>query len=109
MAYIIWALAVYGLANAVAVLKFGQLYIHPWTDKIPVVRHVAHCCACASFWVALVASWFVFSPAQAAFPSLVAWKALWVDGAAASAVSYLLYSVAEHLDPTEPEVEKATS
>ena len=115
VAIFFWLLVVYGISNAIAVLKFGQLYIHPWTDKIPVVRHAVRCVACASMWVGALTSWFLFSPASLVWltvrvawpvlelPSLPAWKACFVDGAVASAVSYLLWSITEWLVPTPPE------
>jgi hypothetical protein len=114
VAIIFWFLVVYGFSNAIAVLKFGQLYIHPWTDKIPVVRHAVRCVACASMWVGILASLFLFSPAQlmwitvqatwhVVLPELPMWKACFVDGAAASAVSYLIWSLTEWLVPTPAE------
>lgn len=107
-----WFCAVYGISNAIAVLKFGQYYIHPLADHIPVVRNMVHCVACTSMWIGVLASWIVFSPIQLAWhalqlacpelslAALPMWKTLFMDGAAASAVSYLLYSFTEWLDPT---------
>lgn len=102
-------LAVYAVANAVAVLKFGKLYVHPWSDKIPVFRFAFRCVACASAWIGVFGSWFLFSPTKTVFDllghfillgDLPLWKAYLVDGAVASAVSYILYSFTEWLDPT---------
>jgi len=105
-ASVFYLFAVYGAANAVAVLNFGVFYIHPWATRIPVVKHVVKCVACCSAWVGVLVSLVFYSPTSLTLVALSIqlpqWKTVLVDGAAASAVSYLLYSLTEHLDPMDP-------
>lgn len=105
-AALFYLLAVYGAANAVAVLNFGAYYIHPWATRIPVVRHVVKCAACSAGWIGALVSFTFYSPSALALSALAIhlplWKTALVDAAAASAVSYLLYSLTEHWDPVEP-------
>ena len=105
-AALFYLLAVYGAANAVAVLNFGKFYIHPWATRIPVVRHIVKCVACSAAWIGVLVSLVFFSPTSLTLTALSfhlpQWKTVLVDGAAASAVSYLLYSLTEYWDPVEP-------
>lgn len=112
----LFLLAVYGLANAIAVLKFGQLFFgkgycpkpqescphkdHPkelrkCLGKIPFIGDLFYCPPCLAFWIGMAMSVWVMSP-SAAFLN-IAWKAMLVDGLAASASAYLLHVTAEKL------------
>lgn len=105
-AALFYLLAVYGAANAVAVLNFGMFYVHPWASRIPVVRHVVKCVACSAGWIGVLVSLVFFSPTMLTLVALSiqlpSWKTALIDGAAASAISYVLYSLTEHWDPVEP-------
>ena len=93
-------LAVYGLANAITTLHFGDYYIHPLTDRCGrFIRTLFRCCPCLSFWIGILFSLTVLSPTEPLIA--VKWKAVVYDGLIASGASYLLYSLGEYLDPTD--------
>lgn len=100
MASLLFFLAVYGAANAIAVLKFGQYFIGTWDrrkflGKIPIVGDLLYCPPCLSFWIGGVFSLWMFSPSSPFIGR--AESAAFVDGLAASAVSYLIHLAAERL------------
>lgn len=97
---VVFVMAVYGLANAIAVLKFGQYFLGTWDKrklpgKIPVLGDMLYCPPCLSFWIGMACSYWFFSPAQA-FVGL-GWKAMVVDGLVACAAAYILHLVAERV------------
>jgi hypothetical protein len=92
--FVLFVFAVYGLANAVAVLKFG-LPIRKVCKPIPVLGLLICCPACLAFWFALGGSWGAFSPARLFVDNW--WKAMVVDGLAASGGVWLLHLAAERM------------
>lgn len=112
--WFVFVVAVYGLANAIAVLKIGQFLFgigyckdknctesgHPkegrrLIGKIPYLGDLFYCPPCIAFWVGMAGSALAFSPASEWAP--VWWKAMIVDGLAASGIAYLLHMTAERL------------
>lgn len=109
----IWArlvvviLAVYGFANAIAVLKAGKpirwLFGYLETKaKDPILKSIASffnilfkCPPCLSFWIGMATSVWVLSISK----GLVAqwWMAMIVDGMIVCGTSWLLHLVAERL------------
>lgn len=106
---IVFQLAVFGLATAIAVLKIGRYFLgvgyclkegctapgHPkelrkGLGKIPYFGDLLYCPPCLAFWIGMAASWWFVSPA-AAVGLDVKWKATLVDGLAACAVSWILH------------------
>ena len=79
-AALFYLFAVYGAANAVAVLNFGVYYIHPWATRIPVVRHVVKCVACSAFWLGILVAATFYSPSTLTLAALsvqlAPWKAI---------------------------------
>lgn len=92
--FVIFVFAVYGLSNAVAVLKFG-MPIRKVCKPIPVIGLMICCPACIAFWFALGGSWWFISPATPFVD--VWWKAMIVDGTAASGGVWLLHLAAERM------------
>jgi len=105
LACFLFFLSVYGLANAFT-LKIGQFIFgkshcrkkecavlgHPhetrkFLGRIPWLGDLFYCVPCLSFWIGMAASVWLFSPA--ALISLVWWKAMLVDGLAASGVTWI--------------------
>lgn len=110
--FVLFALAVYGLANAVAVLKIGRFFFgtgycdedgcpmpgHPldkrrFLGRIPYLGDLFYCPPCIAFWIGMLGSWLVMSPA--ALYVVTSWKAMIVDGLAVSAVAWLLFTWTE--------------
>lgn len=108
----LFVLAVYGLANALAVLKIGQFLFgvgycdedgcpetaHPkdkrrFLGRIPYLGDLFYCPPCLAFWIGMFASQVLLSPA-APFIAIW-WKSMIVDGLVASAVAWLLYTWTE--------------
>lgn len=111
---VIFFLSVYGLANAIAVLKVGRYLFgqghcfekdctaldHPLDKRrglgtVPYIGDMLYCPPCLSFWIGLVFSFFILSPASQ-FVYLRGAAAL-VDGMAACAVSYILHVTMERM------------
>lgn len=111
---ILFFLAVYGLASALTVLKFGRYFFgtvqcdkkecqqkgHPketrkFLGKIPFFGDIFYCPPCISFYLGMIFSVFLFSPSRGLVP--VWWKAMLLDGLAAVAFSYLAHVTAERL------------
>jgi hypothetical protein len=108
----IFLLAVYGLSNAIAVLKIGRYFLgegycheegcpsprHPkdlrkGLGRIPYLGDLFYCPPCLAFWLGMGASHFMLSPA-AAFVA-VPWKGMVADGLAASAAAWIVYTWTE--------------
>lgn len=117
---VLFLLAVFGLANAIATLKigrwiFGEGYCdkegckaegHPkekrrFLGRIPHLGDLFYCAACLAFWIGMAMSYWLMSPASAFCP--VKWGATAIDGLAACGATWLLYLKAERLaaDPTK--------
>lgn len=119
---IIFLLAIYGLASAITVLKFGRYFfgvgycggskcldkkcsgeaihigsgIHRrFLGRLPFFGDIFYCPPCISFYLGMAASVFILSPSKDLVP--VWWKAMLLDGLAAVAFSYLAHAVAERL------------
>lgn len=94
---LVFLLAVYGLANAL-LLKMGQWVLgtedgRRGPGRIPYVGDVFYCPPCASFWIGMACSVWIVSPAEQIVP--VWWKAMLLDGLAASAASWVLHAATE--------------
>lgn len=89
---VVFVAAVYGLANAIAVLKAGAP-IRAACSKVPVLSDFVKCPPCLSFWIGMAVSAWVLSPAaQVCAPG---WRSILVDGLAASGIVWLLHVAAE--------------
>jgi len=89
---VVFIAAVYGLANAIAVLKAGAL-IRKAVAKVPVLSDFVKCPPCLSFWIGMAVSAWVLSPAsQVCAPG---WRPIVIDGLAASGIVWLLHVAAE--------------
>ena len=121
LAFVLFLLSVYGLSNAVAVLKFGQFFFgqghcddeacrslrHPrdkrkFLGRIPKLGDLFYCPPCLAFWIGMACSAWILSPAWLVMVSLaperaVFWKAVILDGLTASAVTWLLHALAMRL------------
>jgi len=97
----LFSLAVFGVANAVVVLK-TRLVFQALFGKIPILRDLIKCPPCVSFWVGMVTSFFVFSPASSFCHHR--WASTLVDGFLAVGAVWLLHLKAERLaaDPAKP-------
>lgn len=98
--FLIFVLATYGLANAIAVLKFGKFFFGTWQERrflgrIPYLGDLFYCPPCLAFWIGILFSWGGLSP-SGDFVTL-GWRAMVVDGLVASACAYLLHVAAERL------------
>jgi len=97
---LVFLLAVYGLANAVAVLKIGRYFLGTYKERrflgrAPFLGDLLYCPPCLAFWIGVACSAWVLSPAGVYVD--VRWKALVLDGLAASGAAYLLHLAAERL------------
>jgi len=125
LALVVFLLAVYGLASALAVLKFGQYFFgigyckkkdcpvadcscdeilkkegHPkehrkFLGRIPFFGDIFYCPPCISFYIGMAFSAFILSPSRALVP--IWWKAMIMDGLAAVAFSYFVHVLVEKL------------
>lgn len=114
MALAIFVLAVYGLANAVAVLKIGRYFFgqgyckaidcihekHPHElrrgpGRIPYAGDVFYCPPCIAFWIGMAGSRWILSPAAGLVGA--GWKSVLLDGLLASAVTYIAHVVMERV------------
>lgn len=96
----LFVLVVYGLANAIAVLKIGRYFIGTVTDRkflgrVPYLGDLLYCPPCVAFWIGMAFSWGLLSPASDWIA--VWWKAMIMDGLAASGAIYLVHVTAERL------------
>lgn len=113
---VIFVLAIFGLATAIAVLKFGQLFFgighcpkkddeckekgHPkelrrGLGRIPYIGDLFYCPPCLAFWFGLTISLGVVSPSR--FVISTVWQAAIIDGLLASGAIWLLHLIAERL------------
>jgi len=104
---VLLSLAVYGAANAIAVLKVG----HPLRSFLETRevksqsgfgkafwgfwRALFKCPPCLSFWIGMAASHWTFSITRGMMPEL--WLSVVADGFILCATSWLLHLVAERL------------
>jgi hypothetical protein len=98
--FVVFVFAVWGLANAIGVLKVGHP-IREFLKNTPVLKDLFRCPACLGFWMGMAASWFLFSPSLSCFPkdfpdSKVA--AMVVDGLVCSGANWILYCVCTRLE-----------
>ena len=117
----LFILAVYGLSNAIAVLKIGQFMFgqshcrkkdctaprHPLETRkglgrIPYLGDLFYCPPCLAFWIGMAASWWIFSPARLLVD--IHWKAAVVDGLAASGAVWIIHLLAEWLGRGDPDL-----
>lgn len=96
----LFLLAVFGVANAVAVLK-TRLVFEALFGKILILKDLIQCPPCVAFWVGMATSYFLLSPASAFCHKW--WAAMLVDGFAALGAVWLLHLKAERLgaDPAK--------
>lgn len=89
-------LFVCGLAWTIAILKPGRFIREP-LKKIPVIGKLVCCPVCLSFWLGILASFFLFPSLSA--PYLQKWVPHYVapivDGFGALFVSYIIYVFTE--------------
>lgn len=101
----VFVLAVWGLANAIGVLKVGKP-IREFLKDTPVLKDLFRCPACLGFWMGMGASWFVFSPSLSCisreFPD-PRFAAMVADGLVCSGVNWFLYCVCTRLEFVSPE------
>lgn len=97
---LVFALADWGLANAVTVLKVGKP-LREFLKDVPVLKDLFRCPACLGFWVALAGSWCVFSPSLPCVPKdflgdpRVA--AAFMDGFVCCGINWILHVACERL------------
>lgn len=110
--FALFVLAVYGLSNAMAVLKIGQFFFgvshckedgcpapsHPhdkrrFLGRIPWFGEMFYCPPCLAFWIGMLASQVIMSPAGMFIA--IWWKGMIVDGLVASAIAWLLFTWTE--------------
>lgn len=106
--------ATYGLANAIAVLKIGQMIFgigycpeegckdpgHPkelrrFLGRIPYAGDLFYCPPCLAFWIGMLISVLVVSPSRIVIR--VPWHGTIMDGLLASGAIWLLHLIAERL------------
>lgn len=97
LAFSIFLLAVYGLANAFT-LKIGQFIFgdyekRKFLGRVPYLGDIFYCPPCLAFWIGIACSLFILSP-SAGYVS-AAWKAALLDGLAASAFAYVVLVATE--------------
>lgn len=90
--FVVFIFAVYGMANAIAVLKFGNP-IRAAFAKVPVLSDLVKCPPCMGFWLGMVVSAFVLSPAAQVCPH--GWRSILLDGLSASGLIWLIHVAAE--------------
>lgn len=91
---ILFFLAVYGLANAIAVLK-TRLVVQAIFGRIPILKDLIKCPPCLSFWIGMAFSYFCFSPSFEFMKN--AGAAVVVDGLAASGFTWIIHVTAERI------------
>lgn len=94
MKLLIFFLAVYGLANAIAVLK-TRVIAEKLFGKIPVLKDLIKCPPCLAFWIGMAFSLTIFSPSIEWSPNRG--SAMVVDGLACCGLTWLLHVTAERL------------
>lgn len=110
----VFVFSIYGLANAIAVLKIGQFIFglghcpekdctepdHPkdlrrFLGRIPYFGDLFYCPPCLAFWFGIALSRAAVSPCALVVES--AWEATLMDGLLASGCIWILHLVAERL------------
>lgn len=110
----VFLFSVYGLANAIAVLKIGQYFLgkshcgekdckkdgHPKETRkglgqVPYLGDVFYCPPCLAFWIGMACSKLILSPSALLVEA--SWKATLLDGLLASGVIWILHMTAERL------------
>lgn len=121
VALVLFLLSVYGLSNAIAVLKIGQFIFgkghcsdtdckapnHPkdkrrFLGRVPYFGDLFYCPPCLAFWIGIAFSILVFSPASE-FTG-ISWKSAITDGLAASGMIWLLHAWAMRTIEGIPEI-----
>lgn len=111
---VVYVMAIFGLATAIAVLKFGQFFFgighcptkdckaqgHPkelrrFLGRIPYVGDLFYCPPCLAFWFGVGISLAIVSPSRFVIASV--WQAAFMDGLLASGAIWLLHLIAERL------------
>lgn len=87
-------IAVYGLANAIAVLKTRKI-AEAIFGKVPVMKDLIKCPPCLAFWIGMAFSYFFFSPSLEFMKNVP--SAMVVDGLAASGLTWLIHVTAERI------------
>ena len=109
---ILFFLSVYGLANAIAVLKIGRYFLgsgtcyekdctaldHPLDKRrglgtVPYLGDLLYCPPCLAFWIGLLFSLLLISPASTVIDNR--FRAALVDALAACAITYLAHVIME--------------
>lgn len=100
VALIVFLLAVYGVANAVAVLK-TRLVFQAIFGKIPILKDLIKCPPCIAFWVGMACSYWLLSPASSVCSKW--WGAILLDGFAALSAVWILHLKTERMagDPAK--------
>jgi hypothetical protein len=117
----VFLFSVYGLANAIAVLKIGRFLFgerqctkegctapgHPcelrrFLGRIPFVGDLFYCPPCLSFWIGMVFSKVILSPSSLV---VAAWGwAMVLDGLMACGIIWLIHLIAERLKHGLPDI-----
>lgn len=125
LSFLLFGMAIYGLASALTVLKFGRYFFgigycegktcqaagcaneepckakgHPgehrkFLGKLFFIGDIFYCPPCISFYLGMAASVWFLSPASQVVG--IWWKAMIVDGLVAVAFSYLAHALTEKL------------
>src|SRR4029077_14465593 len=120
LSLVIFVLAVYGLASALTVLKFGRYFFgvgycggkdcldakcakddaqkgskahRKFLGRLPFFGDVFYCPPCISFYIGMGVSVFMLSPSRTLVP--IWCKAMFLDGLVAVAFSYLAHVTVE--------------
>lgn len=98
--FFLFALAVYGVSNGIAVVKQGRI-ADLLSRVLPVkfFSDLVHCPVCVSFWLGGAAS-FLFSP-SIDFVNGILWQAALVDAGFASGATYILFVTTEAVAPKD--------
>ncbi len=96
----LFLLAVYGISNAIAVLKIGRFFFgtrekRKFLGRIPKVGDLFYCPPCLAFWIGAALSWWWISPASTLMAR--SWKTPILDGLAASAMVYIIHVAMEKM------------
>lgn len=100
MTWLIFFLSVYGFANAITTLKIGELFRGTLENpkrlgRIPFFGKIFFCPTCLGFWVGMVVSLTLLSPAREFVG--IWWKAMILDGLSVSAAIYLFHLICERI------------
>lgn len=100
VALVLFLLAVYGVANVVAVLKTRVVFEFLF-GKIWILKDLIKCPPCIAFWTGMACSLWLLSPSSSFCPKW--WGAMLIDGFGALGAIWLLHLKAERLagDPAK--------